>query len=75
MKGSLSARYFLRLGILSRLRYTSAIFNLQRYMSKAVVLLVLLQQQLQLPEFAERLGIVFLIIVVVAIIVSDNTPA
>ena len=64
------SKIFLRLGNAVQIEIHICHIQLAEIHVEAVVLLVLLQQQLQLPEFAERLGIVFLIIVVVAIIVQ-----
>ena len=63
-------KIFLRLGNAVQIEIHICHIQLAEIHVEAVALLVLLQQLLQLQEFAERLGIVFLIIVVVAVIVQ-----
>ena len=71
MKGSLSAEIFLRLGNAVQIEIHICHIQLAGDNVEAVTLLVLLQQLLQLQEFAERLGIVFFFrYVVVAVIVQ-----
>ena len=63
-------KIFLRQGNAVQIEIHICHIQLAEIHVEAVVLLVLLQQLLQLQEFAERLGIVFLIIEVVAVIVQ-----